>query len=72
MPPDDNEEIIALIRGRLDIGRDRYGHGVQVNDDTTQYGTDQNSWVLMALEEALDGAIYLAAQMIKIQREVAK
>ena len=66
---DDNEEIIELLRGRLKLGRETYGHGVRVNDDTTQYGTKQDSWELMMLEEALDGMIYSAAAMIRVLRK---
>ena len=66
---DDNEEIIELLRERLKLGRETYGHGVRVNDDTTQYGTKQDSWELMMLEEALDGMIYSAAAMIRVLRK---
>lgn len=63
---DQNEEIIALIQKRMDLGRDRYGHGVRVSDDTRQWGTQANSWAEMALEEVLDGMIYMAAQLTRI------
>lgn len=66
---DDNEEIKELIRQRMDLGQKRYGHGVKVNDDTTQYGTDQDAWELMALEEILDGMIYSAAAIIRLRRK---
>ena len=65
---DDNEEIKELIRQRMDLGQKRYGHGVKVDDDTTQYGTDQDAWELMALEEILDGMIYSAAAIIRLRR----
>jgi len=61
-----NEEIIALIKKRMDLGRERYGHGVRVIDDTRQWGTEANSWAEMALEEVLDGMIYMAAQLTRI------
>lgn len=66
--PDDNDEILNLLKGRLELGRTRYGHGVKINDDITKYGPEHNDWELMALEEALDGMIYSAAAIIKIQR----
>lgn len=65
---DANEEIVSLIKGRLDLGRERYGHGVILDDDTTAYGTERNSWTIMALEEALDMAVYLAARLLQIMR----
>ena len=61
---DDNKEIIRYlvwlypfldaIEARLAIGVETYGHGVRVNDDTTQWGTKRNSWLEMALEELDD------------------
>ena len=65
---DNNEEIMTLIKQRMDLGKERYGHGVKVDDDTTQYGTDQDAWELMALEEILDGMIYSAAAIIRLRR----
>lgn len=65
---DDNSEIINLLKDRLALGRERYGHGVVVNDDVKQYGPENNDWELMALEEALDGMIYSAAAIIRLQR----
>lgn len=64
---DANDEIVSLIKGRLELGRERYGHGVILDDDTTAYGTERNSWTIMALEEALDMAVYLAARLLQIQ-----
>ena len=63
---DQNEEILKLIKERMDLGLQRYGHGVQVNDDTRQWGTKKDNWSEMALEEVLDGMIYMAAQIIRI------
>jgi hypothetical protein len=40
---DANDKIISLIRGRLELGRQRYGHGVILDDDTTAYGTERSS-----------------------------
>ena len=65
---DDNKEILELLKGRLDLGRSRYGHGVLIDDDITKYGPEHDDWELMALEEALDGMIYSAAAMIRLQR----
>ena len=65
---DDNEEIMSLLRSRLALGKERYGHGVRINDDTRQWGTDTDSWETMMMEEALDGMIYAAAQLLRIKR----
>jgi siroheme synthase len=67
MTQDRNDEIRALINSRLELGRQRYGHGVRPNDDTRQWGTKEDSWAEMALEEALDLTIYLCAELLRVQ-----
>ena len=73
---DDNDEIIRTamlgwypfkdaLESRLAIGVERYGHGVRVNDDTTQWGTKVDSWLEMGLEELDDLAIYVTAQYLR-------
>lgn len=64
----DNEEIISLLKARLELGKKRYGHGVRVMDDTREWGTKRDSWEEMMLEEALDGMIYSAAAMLRLLR----
>lgn len=49
------------------IGIKRYGHGIRHEDDTRQWGTEEDTWVEMGLEEALDLAIYLAAELIRLK-----
>lgn len=66
---DDNDEILELLKGRLQLGRERYSHGVIVDEDTTKYGTEDNDWELMALEEMLDGLIYTTASIIRYRRK---
>lgn len=66
---DVNEEIMDLIRSRLEIGKERYGHGIVIDDDTTKYGTERSSWTIMALEEILDMAVYVSARLIQVLRE---
>lgn len=56
---------MEYIRKRLEVGRERYGHGVRSWDNTTNWGTQTDSWVEMANEEFLDGAIYLIADYIR-------
>ena len=59
---DDNEEIIELIRERFKFGIDKYGHGVQVDDTSID-------WETMMMEEALDGMVYAASQLIRLKRK---
>ena len=65
---DDNNEIIALIKKRLDMGAAEYGHGIRVKDKTTNWGTEIDSWTEMGLEEVLDLSIYLSAQILRVMR----
>ena len=59
-----------LITERLAFGKEKYGHGVRVTDDTTTWGTPVNSWMHMALEEYLDGIIYVVADYIRTREVV--
>tara|TARA_R110000824_G_scaffold288781_2_gene477225 strand:+ start:1934 stop:2377 length:444 start_codon:yes stop_codon:yes gene_type:complete len=65
---EDNPEIIALINERMEIGLKRYGHGVRAQEDTRNFGTKDDTWVEMALEEVLDNLIYISAEIIRIQQ----
>lgn len=58
---DCNEEIISLIKQRMEKGRKEYGHGIVQNS-----GYD---WLKEALEEALDLSVYLSAKLIEINNE---
>ncbi len=53
------------IQDRFNIGRETYGHGVRVLDDTRTWGTVKNSWLMMAEEEILDALIYVAADILR-------
>ena len=66
---DDNEEIMNMIKDRLELGKSRYGHGVVVNQNTQEFGTKEDDWELMALEEMLDGLIYTTASIIRYKRK---
>lgn len=66
---DDNWHIIQLLKSRMKLGAERYGHGLRVYDDTRKYGTVSDSWEEMGLEEMLDGLVYLSAAMIRRDRE---
>jgi hypothetical protein len=63
-PSDCNDEIITLIKARMDKGRKEYGHGLLQNS-----GYD---WLKEALEEALDLSVYLSAKILEISNEQAK
>lgn len=63
---DYNTEILEIIKERMKVGKERYGHGLRIDDDTRQWGTKMNSWTEMALEEMLDGMIYISAQMLRM------
>ena len=63
-------KMITLVKARLALGRERYGHGVIVDEDPTKYGVKTNDWMEMALEELLDGLVYYAAAIIRRRREL--
>ena len=52
------ERVMELINGRLEIGRKRYG-GLKLRD-----GRDK---LTEALEEALDLAVYLAGELLELK-----
>lgn len=64
---DDNEQILSIIKQRMKVGQETYGHGIRVNDDTRQWGTKNDSWGEMGLEEILDLSLYLAAQILRLE-----
>ena len=68
MNHDNNKEIVDLIVSRMDIGLERYGHGLRIDDNTTQWGTKDDSWEEMALEEILDGMVYTAAAILRLKK----
>ncbi|NBP66318.1 MAG: hypothetical protein EBU66_16915 [Bacteroidetes bacterium] len=65
---DCNEEIMALIKERLEIGRQNYGHGLIQNSKNKE---KQYDWLKESLEEALDMSIYLCAKIIEIRNKNA-
>ena len=69
---DNNNEIITLLQNRLEIGKERYGHGVRIHDDTREWGTQEDSWEEMMLEEALDGMIYASAALLRLKNKRLK
>jgi hypothetical protein len=53
------------IKERMDLGKERYGHGVRIADDTRQWGTKEDSWMEMCEEEIIDGIIYSIAHHLR-------
>ena len=66
---DDNSEILQLLKERMQMGIKKYGHGVKVEQNTQDFGTCEDDWELMALEEMLDGLIYTTASIIRYRRK---
>lgn len=54
-----------FIRKRLELGRQKYGHGVRVSDNPRTWGTDKDSWLEMAEEEFADAVVYVVADYIR-------
>ena len=67
-----NNEILELLNARMKLGLERYGHGLQIQDDTRKWGTKEDSWEEMALEEVLDGLIYTASAILRIKEKREK
>lgn len=64
-----NPDILKLLQDRMALGLERYGHGLRIHDDTRQWGTKEDSWEEMALEEVLDGLIYTAAAIFRLKEK---
>ena len=58
-----NNDIVNLIKERLEIGKREYKQQVDVHDG--------RNWTQESLEEALDLAVYLSAEIVK-RREPKK
>ena len=67
-PGDQNDEILEILQARMALGRERYGHGLRIGDDTRQWGTKEDSWEEMALEEILDGMIYTCCAILRLRK----
>ena len=39
---DYNDEILKLLVDRMQLGKERYGHGLRIHDDTRQWGTKED------------------------------
>ncbi len=58
-----NQKVIDLIQERLDVGQERYNGNIPFT------GTKGRDNLKESLEEALDLAIYLSAEIISILNE---
>ena len=56
-----NEQIIKKIEERMDAGARKYWETIDIKDD--------RDFLEEAIEEALDGCVYLAAKLIQIQNK---
>ena len=56
-----NDQIIELIRERLEIGAKKYGHENVVSDD--------RDFIKEALEEVLDCMVYASCKLIEIDKK---
>ena len=65
--PTDNDRIRALLENCFAAGKANYGHGFRIEDDTRQWGTEDDSWLEMGLEEVLDAVLYLAAHILRLK-----
>ena len=54
-----NDRILDLVKKRLELGQKKYNQDVPINDN--------RDYQEEALEELLDGVVYLAAQLIRIK-----
>lgn len=59
LPEEEQRRIMSELQKRLDKGRREYGHGVRIRDPY--------DWREMALEEVLDGMVYIAAALLRIR-----
>ena len=54
-----NEEVLSLIKNRLDKGAKKYGEEILV--------TDKRDFTVESLEEILDACVYLACKLIQLK-----
>ena len=59
-------KIISDINKRLSFGKEKYGHGVSIKDDMSNYTrSNKDSFIDMQLEEILDGIIYTISSYLR-------
>lgn len=60
-----HSKVKCLLLSRLELGKERYTHGVKIDSDTREWKTQNNDWFEMMQEELLDGMIYCAADALR-------
>jgi len=61
-----DKTTIDMIKKRMEVGMERYGHGLCIHHDTRKWGTTNDSWEEMALEELSDGLVYMSAAILRL------
>ena len=54
-----NEEVLNLIKNRLDKGAKKYGEEIHVSD--------KRDFIVESIEEVLDACVYLACKLIQLK-----
>jgi len=58
-PVSRNVEVLKKLEERLNVGQLKYGHDIPINDG--------RNWLTEALEEVLDGLVYLTNYILEIE-----
>jgi hypothetical protein len=58
---DDEEEVLRVLRGRLELGQMQYGK--------LDIARDEREWSKELLEEVLDQCVYTAIMLVRILRK---
>ena len=58
---DDEEEVLRVLRGRLEMGQKQYGK--------LDIARDSREWSKELLEEVLDQCVYAAIMLVRILRK---
>ena len=59
-----NEEVLSLIKTRLDVGAKKYGEEILIND--------KREFIHETLEELLDACVYLSCKIIQLKERSDK
>ena len=61
-----NNTLLENIQNRLDFGKNKYGHGLNIHDDMSNYTrSKKDSFLEMQMEEILDGIIYTSSGFLR-------
>tara|TARA_Y100000034_G_scaffold90461_1_gene108975 strand:- start:253 stop:456 length:204 start_codon:yes stop_codon:yes gene_type:complete len=59
-----NKLILNMIEQRLSVGAKKYGENIDVDDG--------RNWTVEALEELLDACVYIAAEILRLEKNKIK